>query len=527
MAIIDPPVADGCTSDRIEVYARALNDCGDVTGIINDFDEPTCTDRPFAWCFCENAYQLTPRVTRNLAVLAGQDEMGSGLTINNAGVIGGFSEATFLQPFPNGHPWVWELLGYDPVNDELEAGSSYSIDDDEIGVINSINDSENALAVGWVRRLDESSVERQLPYKFTMDVSSAVELVSFADSDDEGSANAVVTPLTSEDVRFVGGSIGAPSNPCDDTNDAVKWTGSSATPGQLDEGSAWNSVALAANPQGQSGGFRRTGTSSSPPCDKVAVFWDEDDEPTVVGTISPLSSDDATEGLGLSPADTGGGGVVLVGANRTDIAAVLWWRDPSTLDFVSILASELTIFLGATPIDEIETFEKVLEFVDINALGWILGNAGFDSPDPETLVPPILPVVLIPDPCPADFNLDEEIDGADQAILLGNWGACSGSGYCEGDLNFDGTVGGADLAILLGAWGTCVLDEVCDLTPCASQMESSVATGTNPLVLTAVQVLGFSSLEAFGSWLVNASDTKAYAAGESLLAIIEEIGGNQ
>ncbi|MBX3355923.1 MAG: hypothetical protein KF724_09520 [Phycisphaeraceae bacterium] len=48
-----------------------------------------------------------------------------------------------------------------------------------------------------------------------------------------------------------------------------------------------------------------------------------------------------------------------------------------------------------------------------------------------------------------DINLDGNVDGADLAIVLGNWGQPGLS-----DLNGDGTTDGADLAILLGLWGT-------------------------------------------------------------------------
>ncbi|MBX3355119.1 MAG: choice-of-anchor B family protein [Phycisphaeraceae bacterium] len=48
---------------------------------------------------------------------------------------------------------------------------------------------------------------------------------------------------------------------------------------------------------------------------------------------------------------------------------------------------------------------------------------------------------------PGDLNGDGVVNGADIALLLGNWG---GSG--TGDLNGDGTVDGSDLAILLGNW---------------------------------------------------------------------------
>jgi hypothetical protein len=73
-----------------------------------------------------------------------------------------------------------------------------------------------------------------------------------------------------------------------------------------------------------------------------------------------------------------------------------------------------------------------------------------------------------PPPCLGDFVTsatfqpppDGEVDGADLAVLLGEWGANPGS---DADIvtsaTFqpppDGVVNGADLAVLLGAWGNC------------------------------------------------------------------------
>ncbi len=54
--------------------------------------------------------------------------------------------------------------------------------------------------------------------------------------------------------------------------------------------------------------------------------------------------------------------------------------------------------------------------------------------------------------CEGDLNDDGVVNGADLAIMLGEWGKCAG---CVGDLNGDNIVNGADLAILLGAWGDC------------------------------------------------------------------------
>ena len=48
-----------------------------------------------------------------------------------------------------------------------------------------------------------------------------------------------------------------------------------------------------------------------------------------------------------------------------------------------------------------------------------------------------------------DIDGDGDVDSADLALLLGDWGACPG---CPEDLNGDGTVNSFDLALLLGAW---------------------------------------------------------------------------
>ena len=55
--------------------------------------------------------------------------------------------------------------------------------------------------------------------------------------------------------------------------------------------------------------------------------------------------------------------------------------------------------------------------------------------------------------CPADFDQNGQVNGADLAQLLNAWGpAPSLPGL---DLNPDGVINGADLAILLNAWGVC------------------------------------------------------------------------
>ena len=69
-------------------------------------------------------------------------------------------------------------------------------------------------------------------------------------------------------------------------------------------------------------------------------------------------------------------------------------------------------------------------------------DAGSDPADPDS-VPG--------DSCTGDLDGDGDVDGADLAALLGDWGA----GASAADFNNDGNVDGADLATLLGAWGAC------------------------------------------------------------------------
>lgn len=52
--------------------------------------------------------------------------------------------------------------------------------------------------------------------------------------------------------------------------------------------------------------------------------------------------------------------------------------------------------------------------------------------------------------CLGDISGDLVIDGADLAIVLGQWGTAG-----VADLNGDGVVDGADLAVVLGTWGAC------------------------------------------------------------------------
>ena len=62
----------------------------------------------------------------------------------------------------------------------------------------------------------------------------------------------------------------------------------------------------------------------------------------------------------------------------------------------------------------------------------------------------------VPQPCPTDLDSDGDVDLADLAALLANFGTSSGATFQQGDLDADGDIDLVDLTILLSNFGvTC------------------------------------------------------------------------
>lgn len=82
---------------------------------------------------------------------------------------------------------------------------------------------------------------------------------------------------------------------------------------------------------------------------------------------------------------------------------------------------------------------------DLLLVAYLTGNQ--DSPAAAARLS-----VLLSDPAPSlpgDLNHDGVVDGVDLALVLGQWGPCSG---CVADMNGDGNVDGFEIAIVLGNW---------------------------------------------------------------------------
>jgi len=103
--------------------------------------------------------------------------------------------------------------------------------------------------------------------------------------------------------------------------------------------------------------------------------------------------------------------------------------DWSALQYAIGTDGDFADFIHLTPPDDELTFEQIA-----------LLNQSF---------PPV------PGACPADFDDDGTVGGADLGILLLAWGQCPDIVICPGNLAIDDVVDGADLGALLLAWGDC------------------------------------------------------------------------
>ncbi len=91
-----------------------------------------------------------------------------------------------------------------------------------------------------------------------------------------------------------------------------------------------------------------------------------------------------------------------------------------------------------------DTFAEGGLFLSASLLGGVGGQ--IDGTFDNLLFKPLAPSVL------GDLNGDQAVDGADLAMLLGEWGASCKD--CPADLDGDGLIDAADLALLLGNWGS-------------------------------------------------------------------------
>lgn len=146
-------------------------------------------------------------------------------------------------------------------------------------------------------------------------------------------------------------------------------------------------------------------------------------------------------GLKAAAYDINNGGWILGWADTApfETVPVVWSPDGTLYNIANYVSANQFYFPG--------DYIVPITIGDNN----MIAVRGYDftvSGDPRIL----LFQVGFENPCPADLTGDGQVDAADIATLLGDWGAGTGS---ASDLDGSGSVDAADLAIVLGAWGAC------------------------------------------------------------------------
>lgn len=159
---------------------------------------------------------------------------------------------------------------------------------------------------------------------------------------------------------------------------------------------------------------------------------------------------------------------------------------------------------------------------DMNASGHMVVTLTWSGA--ATGEPGIGPVVEFP--CvvtlASDFNGDFRVDSRDVSLLSAAWGTTTSSF----DLDGDTTVGSGDFAYLLGQYSGTDLCDLHSILPCSTdegallliEQNSAAQEGADP-VLTAINALGFGSLDAFAAWCAEADEEAATNAVATVWAL--------
>ncbi len=152
-----------------------------------------------------------------------------------------------------------------------------------------------------------------------------------------------------------------------------------------------------------------------------------------------------------------------------DVGHLYWTKNHVALNLGRVMRKNFDGTGGTTVLSEVDPEALLLDLPtgkvywttwDFEGPPWMIQRCNFDGSEFETLpVDTYLPmgIAILPDseiPCPGDLDGDNDVDLADLAELLGQYGLTEGATYEDGDLNGDGDVDSADLADLLSVYGT-------------------------------------------------------------------------
>lgn len=512
--VIDLGVPCECAGYACELSAKAtsVNQCGVVVGQTQKLQGIVpCSRQAFVWSLCGGIFGLPTRDMQTLRSLCSPPlptmTQSEAWHIGDSGEVAGaaISGAAALL---GGFRWDLSTLAPTWTEPDCDLGT---VDHEYVRIARSTAFGVTSSAPVVLAGTDNPDSPPRAAWLTTaLGPASAVQLADLG----FGAQARDVERFAANVVRVVGGVADAFGNefPCvwdNPTSSTVPATLATAAAGGGTGG--WG-TAYAVNPSGDVCGLAVSGGFGAP---EHAHAW-------LMPSLAPMDLGALVPGqlpsraMGLSPRGAGGATTIVGWTDDTGPLGLIWWTpggaNPS---FSAVAANDLMLCTPpASPPDcGGNAVPSVLRLYSVNSRGWMAGEGQY--PLGRTRA-----ILLVPSPCQADIDGDNDVDAADFSALLSAWGACNAM-PCPSDLTADGAVGAADVAERLNQWGrTCTLDTLCGQEGCSQP--ATDRNDTHLAVQRAIEALGFDQLPEFASWLIELPDEHARSASEHLFSMLTQ-----
>lgn len=338
---------------------------------------------------------------------------------------------------------------------------------------------------------------------------------------------------------FVGYDVPSPANPCSslgvsgtecgyDGLDALEWRGVGASPSLL--GNPWIVESRDAEARGIALDDLSCGWSTAPDvdpdpmrssCPKHAVVWSSNAIDDVTGDpTNPRQS--RAEAISVP---IGGAGTtrIVVGQDINNKLGLIWQGEPGnwcewyandvTLYDVNCISASTACGLPSQPGPNAVVVD-IAQLHDVNSYGHAVGIIEETTYNESEQVADIRYYAAVLGPA-ADLDEDLDVDSADLAILLGEWGSSPSTANLNcgtsQDVGEGGLVGASDLGLLLGAWSGSGVPSPVLLCDCVTEGSEAAALAGGPNSwnpIEAINAIGFESPEALACWLHGATEAQ-------------------
>ena len=512
--IIDLGVPCECAGYGCELSAIAtsVNECGVVVGQTRKLHGIVpCNRQAFVWSLCDGMFGLPTREIQTLRSLCSPPLPT--VTQSEAWHIGDSGEAvgaaiSGAATLLGGFRWDLSTLAPSGAEPDCDLGT---VDHEYVRIAQSTAFGVTSSAPVVIAGTDNpASPPRAAWMTSALGPASTVQLADLG----FGAQARDVERLAGNVVRVVGSVADAFGNefPCLWENPTSTTAPATLGTAAVGGGTGGWGTAHAVNPSGDVCGLAVSGSFGAP---EHAHAW-------LMPSLAPIDLGALVTGqvpsraMGLSPRGAGGATTIVGWTDDAGPLGLIWWTagGPSP-SFSSVTANDLVLRTPPAALPDCwgNAVPSALRLYSVNSRGWMAGEGQY--PLGRTRA-----IILVPSPCQADIDGDNDVDAADLSALPAAWGACTAL-PCASDLTADGAVNAADVAELLNQWGrACTLDTLCGQEGCSQP--AADRNDTHPAVQRATEALGFDQLPEFARWLTELPDEQARSASEHLFSILTQ-----